>query len=221
MNPKLTEDFYPDVEPEYEYREVETMIASVNRNDIVGSSTVASSKTGTKWTELFTASGVKICRRLNTDPVTVSRRFETEESLKARERAQWNQGIARNLKDHVHQTEFDIMASTTAKLEECLEVTKMGYMLDYQKIGSLMETQATAKVHANFVQAMVHEASKDDDRDLATLLEEYLVHLKDQLANKYSQRAISRSSNMVSNLMEDVDNSAIAHFIDQAKWMRW
>jgi len=204
-------DHYPEPEREFELR-VETVPArDVNAGDVISDGTVVHrSKNGTKWTELFDANEKRICRILSDTDVTVTRKHETEASREARLR--WM--LADRILDKYERNPMGELDNAVKHLDK--RVADYG-SVDYGDVGNLLTANARREVLGYFQHTCDARASQEDyEGDIVDVHDEFIEGLKVLMSSAYRNRGISRSSNQLSNLMEDVLEEARADFIHRS-----
>lgn len=200
-----------DVDPEYEMREEKIQAQFIRRNDRIDGAKVSKITAGTKWVDVRDAADKRIIRVELGELVTVSRRYQTQASAKYLSRADQNVRLAKILAEDVDEV-TEVLERMKRKLDD------WGY-IDYGPICDLIETQARVRVMKSFTQAVEYLAKNDDwEGDLVDALDEFRAELVKNLSSRHRNRALSRSSNMISNLMEDAEREAEAKFAD---WLYW
>lgn len=225
----LDEASYPDPEEEYETYDVTTTASGVQRGDVIlldcVETMVGRTSTGTKWTELFkTRTDHKIMRVPNHTEITVTRRRATDTYRDASQRADANRRIARNVAADLGDPNMTAATEVRLGLEKCIEKLDQGWLLQSNDIREIVTAQATAKIRAQWIDAVQYVASggrEDFNGDLIDLLDEFIADLKNRLVQMQSSFALSRSTSVIENVMTDTDMWAIAQFIDQARWWKF
>lgn len=197
-----------DIPLEYDVRVEEVAARYVQQGDILANHTVGEVKRGTKWADISDTEGKRILRVPLSDLVSVERQYPTEESVNARGRAHRNERIARAL------------ATRTDQIQEALDKLNKHYAeygyLRHWEVEPLIAAAAEEKVWRRFVSAVSHyEEQEDFEGDLVDVVEEFKEHLKEGLTGEYRHRALSRSTSIVSNLMDDCDTAAEAAFVNK------
>lgn len=174
---------------------------------------VATVKVGDKWTELRTEDGTLIRRCHNDDTVTVSRTVETDESRERRQKAQRNERVADNM-----QKARDL--GPRGNVERVYE--KLGKEIaDGHDVSRLAEDlmEAEAKDFINRRMLAVYDHRIAEGEEPSTALAQVVEHFKEMMVESYDlTRGSSRSTNMVSNLCDDIRREQIADFIRHQSW---
>jgi hypothetical protein len=179
-------------------------MTEVRRADVVNGRVVDRVKSGPKWTELLDADGKRIARIESEFETYIERAEETGESRDARNRAYANRGIQRKLNDPA-----TAVADAVAKIAEA---SAKGHEIGYNLLADLISAQAKAKVWASFRSAVL---AAPDGLDLTEVRDAFRARLTDHLVGAVSgsQTGLSRSTSVVSNVLDDADRAAIADFI--------
>lgn len=197
--------------PGFEIKTVETTVENVRKGDIIGGATagwkVETVKVGTKWVELRDADGKLIVRTEVGAQIDVEREIETEESIKARETAR----ATKQLQEMVDGSQADVDRALKSYTEY---VTNNPFNIS-DPSGVMM------------AQASHHElqriASILDGNDKASTLLEAAEIWKRQtvkdLTGRFSTRALSRSTSVMSNLSEDIEREAKLILLDKLEWL--
>ena len=204
-------------QPETEYKTVQLTVRAdqVRAGDVrlktQGNRTVtrevAEVKVGTKWVYLRDAQGKTIDELPLEAGVLVQRTQQTEDSAQAQHRAYQNRKLAQTLAGR-----SDGVQSALARVTE--QITEYG-AADYNAISGLLAAQAQLKVHNELVGMALTEKYED----LVAAAHAFAERLKNQLVQDVRHRALSRSTSVVSNLLEDCDREAMAKFIDDMRWV--
>lgn len=209
-----TREFYPAPVDIYE-DVVETIQAwRVWPGMEVSGRKVATKKAGTKWI-VFRDADDNLIKRVELDSmVTVKRRKLTEASARAEHRHEANMTLVRELEKGIPQD----LEDAVRKLSKT--VIDKGYLPSYTDIGDILEAASRRKVLAQWFQAVEFQASPEckdrHDGDLLDFHRAYVAELtKASVMYAHQHRAISRSTNMVSNLMDDCDMEATVQFINR------
>ena len=208
-------DSYPYPDTQWARYEEEVRADAVWKSDGIvlehGIKPAAEVKTGTKWTHITDKNGATILRVERDAIVKVLRRHETAESREAYRRAERNRRLCEQLTTYGQSLE-----RARRKLDK--ELDEYHYV-DYSALGDLMEAQAERRLWARFEATVNHFQKKDDfTGDLVDVFDEYAEGLKQQLVEKYRHRSLSRSTSIVSNLLQDVETEVIASFLSSLKW---
>lgn len=203
--------------PERVTEQVEMTIAveAVQKGDVLENQkgalrTVATKKTGPKWTVLENPDAERIVRLENGTQVTVRRTQETEASQAARYAAMQAERI------------IDAVNSWTPSVPEAMEklnehVAK-GYVVGYQEMDRLAEAQADDLVWARYCQAVRYQMLEADEPvDAVTARDRYIDDLTKQIVSK-AQYVSNRSSSQMSNLLDDKNLAAMGRFVERRAW---
>lgn len=218
MNDTLTSRY---VEPDTTWEEYSETIPArqVRKGDVLTTGgTVADLTVGHKFVTARIADGRQLFRVPLDEEVRVYRRRETEASRERQRIYDKNRSLERTL-------EADFTADVAAAIAKINEHYEKDWTVGYQQIGALMEAQAERALWRRYA-ALVENAHSADARDdwalkgadHATLMDAYIEELKEQLTEGYSNLGIGRSSNQLSNLMEDVERAATVQFIRNRRW---
>lgn len=177
----------------------------VRKGDVVKGHTIAETKSGPKWTYLRNANG-KLILEVGSDVVVeVSRQVETKDSVAAQTRSMRNRAIAQKL-----SMRANALASAQVQMND--ELNKYS-QVSYSALTNLLEAQANLKVWNQFAGAA---ASAEDGQDLVDVKKELIEYLTTRLVQNV--RALSRSTSVTSNLIEDCDREAMGRFIEDSRW---
>jgi hypothetical protein len=167
-------------------------------------------KVGTKNTTITSESGRRLAYIPSTTEVVVARDVETDESKEARFRE------ARNQRVEDWYAEYEERRHTKAAFKKMDEILgNEGALVDGYRVGQFIAAQAEDKVEAKIYRSItvykrrVAEGEDTKARDLIELVEMLADEAKDELV---SIRALSRSTSVVDNIMEDAENAAKAEF---------
>jgi hypothetical protein len=202
--------------PETEYERVEMQVRAdeVRKEDQLlnnASLEVKARKTGTKWTELFDFEGGKIMRVLNDTTVTVLRKQETKGSAVAYE-LWWRET---KLAKRFTTDPRDVFMAEVQKFNEHIA---NDYQLDYTRYGAIMEAQEKYTLERRIRQSLEHQYT-EEGKTLVEAWNAFVEHIRLSLTEGYGGTwGISRSSNQVSNLIEDVQRQVLVEFCREAKW---
>lgn len=206
------EDYYPIPDSQYETYETETTARNVRRGDVLDGKKVKDNKTGPKWSDISDTSGKRIMRVYAGTTLSVTRKRETDVSREVSRRADKNRAIAREL------VNFDPLESMNVAAREIAKNISDYQQTSYWQIGNLLTSQAKAKVELRFRATVEYFAEKEDfDGDLVDVLDDFVADLKEGMLVSHRHRSISRSTNQLSNLIEDCEREAEAEFIHQAE----
>lgn len=205
-------------------RETRTELLTVKIEDVHKGDTFARAdkervvhavKLGTKWVELRTEDGMLIIRQQVGTVVPVAREVETDESKARRQRALKNETIRKSLdkRETQHATK-----KATAKIQEKLE---KGYLIDSFTMSKLIAGQAEDKVYdllAHRMESVGRELEDGTIVDETFVYERFVEEMKERLIGGYDlTRGLSRSTSVVSNVMDDAEREAIVEFIRHGK----
>lgn len=210
-------EFYSDPEVEYTEELVHCALRNVCRGDSLNAMYVGSVKTGTKWTEVRAQeSGTLILRDLNDTQVTVYRQKYTAEYRDAVREYDRNIRLIQNTLEDRSLTKLQRAGK---KLAEDLEDEHIGY----GTIEDLITTNAERQVRRDWLAAVEWARNPANEKPwqgtAGELFDAYLEDLKERLVARSTYNvSTSRSTNMVSNLMDDAEREAMAKFINDAKW---
>lgn len=216
MSISFNPDDYPEVDAEYEDFSVQINAKYAMKGDRFegGNAEFGKITNGHKYTTIFDKDGRQLWRGELYDIITVVRTRETSESRERTRRVDSNRRIIREVQ------KADLDRRLNAAVEKIQKEVSEYHFVDDRYVGSLLTAQAERRVWAHFLQAAEYVQTSDDHTgDPVSFLEEYLNELKNQLIKQYPyNRALSRSTSVLSNLYEDVEAEAIADFIDGTKW---
>ncbi len=209
----------PDSYPEtvYEDYQIDIYAGEVKPGDRFPTDThdrvVAKNKVGTKWSDIRDEEGFLIARLTNDTPVTVTRSRETKASRKATQRHDSNRKILRELER--------MKGATNPALDRAAKVlgSEYGYF-DYSDVGTMLDGQATWRINNEFVHAWEYTLTSDPEKfdgDYVDFVQEFVKDLTERLLTK-TRYAANRSTNQISNLMDDLQVQAMSTFIDNTKW---
>lgn len=196
-------------EPSVSFAETEVTVPAeqVRVGDIHEGIKVSSVKSGSKWTYLRNDGGKVIAEVQNREPVKVTRREATPDYSAEQLRMRANRALAERLAGR-----YGTLKSVQARLNEDLD--KNG-ALDYSALSRLLQVQADLKILNEFVD--VAQRSTDGE-DLVDIMREFADHLAHRLVRESRNKSISRSPNMLANLIEDVERDSMAEFIEKSRW---
>lgn len=167
---------------------------------------------GPKWVTANDDDGKTLFRVLRDNLVYVIR--ETEDSRKARYAAEnrnyENEWLREGLSTYVPQKNQREVVNTIT--ERLADPDRAGDAVDYSHVTRLVGAVATDMIYRRFFNAVQHQLDKNPELDLVDFVSEYKQHLKDT-AFRYI-RVLNRSTNVVSNIMDDTVLEATSRFID-------
>lgn len=204
---------FPDTEYEYVEMEVEARNAQIGDQLVNhGLAKVADVKVGTKWTEASARGGKRLFRTLNDITITVRRKNQTAESRAADLRVAVTQTLARNL-SNTHSE--DLVGPTQYRLNHDIDC---GYAIRYDTVDDLLHLDARRVLDLQMRAAIEFQLNQVEfTGDLFDAYHLYIEDLKNTIATGYFG---NRSSNQMSNLMEDIKVEAMRDIVREAKWMR-
>lgn len=202
------------MEQQFEAHGLEIKVSAVRKEDAWSEAgregIVGEVKVGTKNTTVTSMDGKRLAYIPNDTVVRVIRMVETEESKEARFRE------ARNQRVEDWYASYEERRHTKAafkKLDEMLG--HEGALVDGFRMGQFIAAQAEDKVEAKVYRSIttykrrLAEGEEVKARDLVEFVEMLADEAKDELL---SIRALSRSTSVVDNIMEDADRAATADF---------
>ena len=212
--------------PEAEYR---TEISKVELQDVKKGDTlvtgaqspvnVHSVKVGTKWVELRDVIGKLILRAEVGTEVSVARDVETDESKERRLRARKNEMIRKAV------AERDVNSAQKKALAVINKAVEEGYIVSSFQTADLIAAQAEDKVYDRLGAYITNNVGRELEDgtviDETAAYEAYRESLKERLLGSYDlTRGLSRSTSVVSNLMDDAEREATVEFIRHGilKW---
>lgn len=179
--------------------------------DVYKARPVVEVKVGRKWVYVTVAD--EVGRTAHEFPmgaeISVVRNVETQESIVARRRAWESFDIAERVTKRAEATNAALAAVTEA-------VTTRGYA-DGRVLGGLMQAQAMLRVLDEFVGFSTHE-SNAHLADAAAARDAFIAEVLVPRLQRSTFRALSRSTSVMDNILEDVDREAIQRFIDSVRW---
>lgn len=200
----LLEQVYVEPEPETEAVKETVKVEDVALGDQVDAGTITEKKVGTKWVYL-TVQGPTSSHKgefLRGTEVKVLREKETKESQKARDRARRNRALQQWI------------LGRRGPLDRALEKFNANMAAyDHADPESVLVAQADHKILARFAHAA--EGNFTGAKDLVELRDAFVAELVEYLVSDLRHRALSRSTSVISNLLEDVEREATARFIEQ------
>lgn len=209
--------------PKIETSVIEARI--VKKGDRVSGRVVETRKTGSKWTELREVDGTLILRTLNEDPISVAREVPTDEERAAQ----------------AAEIEAEVRAKNNAAIGSWVESMTDGYAETMQKhLADLLERYSTYSSYEGMMQTeamhkiaihvkSVYETSRSEDRnraywdeigevDWVKAYELWAEDAKEKLLDRWSSRVFSRSTSVISNLLEDVERAATLEVLDAMRY---
>jgi hypothetical protein len=217
----LDEKQYPWPDTEYEERIEEIPAHKVSINDTLDANRVATVRrvsTGPKFATAFDTEGKQLFRLPKDEMVRVVRSYATQESRDRDRRATKNREVCK-----LFSKSKEKLPAVMKKLNADVKAYAFNGV-DYQNIGSLLQAAAHDRVLCDFQRAMEYMASEEGMEKLgitcaADAWDNWAATIIERFTKVYGiDRAISRSTNQVSNLMEDCERVAYLTFLDNAKW---
>lgn len=186
-------------------------ISAVRKGDnVVNSGLVAGTKNGPAWTVLtFEDTAVKPLRLRNDEMVTVARLEKTEEE-KAAEMVEMKILMANNARTSAYAA----LEKATAKLSE----NAANAAVNYSVLEQFLLAQASAKVWHK-IDDMVG-FPQNLNLSLDEVVDKFVTIAKARMFESHYGSALSRSTSVVSNLLDDVDRDALMKFF-QFRDARW
>ncbi len=206
-------DTYPMPDPVMEKILDDVEIQLMRKGDTLfdASRVVETVKTGPKWTELLDAEGKRILRLPKESIVMRQREVETKDSQVAIHRVRKNRSLLVGIlsaKDNVQ--------AALQNLNDTVE--QYGYATE-SALSTLLKAQADMKVWGDFSRMANGEgAEKRQEKDLYDSMKTFSKHLGEKLIEGAQYNALSRSTSVLTNIMNDVDREAAARFIENARW---
>ena len=201
---------------------------TVKKGDRVSGRVVETRKTGSKWTELREVDGTLILRTLNEDPISVAREVPTDEERAAqRAEAEAKLREANNVSiEKWVRGAVDGYAEAMHKITQNL-VERFSRYSSYSSYDDLLETDAMHKIACSIEH--VWKASRSEDRnreywdeigevDWVKAYELWAEDVKEKLLDRWSSRVFSRSTSVISNLLEDVERAATLQVLNAMRY---
>lgn len=182
---------------------------------------VHAAKLGTKWVELRDEQGVLIIRQQVGTTVPVAREVETDESKARRNRALSNETIRKSV------AKRDVNTATTKALAKINEKVAQGYTISSFEMSDLIAAQAEDRVYDRFTAFVTNNVGRVNEEtgevvDETAAMEAYREILKDRLIGAFDlTRGLSRSTSVVSNIMDDAEREATVEFVRHAGNRMW
>lgn len=175
----------------------------------------ATVKVGPKNAEVLDKDDKSILYMAKENPVTVYREIETDESKAAREKALKADYLERELRDWKPSTE----AVAGSLLEQAQE---HGQVRAYT-VADLINSQARDQVWYEWAGAhhyLTEGRREEDGGTVGTVeaLQKFMEQQQRRLLNQFPHNALSRSTSVVDNAMEDANRSAVARFLDEHRY---
>lgn len=182
---------------------------------------VHAAKLGTKWVELRDEQGVLIIRQQVGTTVPVAREVETDESKARRQRALKNETIRKSV------AKRNVNTATTKALAKINEQVAKGYTISSFEMSDLIAAQAEDRVYDRFTAFVTNNVGRVNEEtgevvDETAAMEAYREILKDRLIGAFDlTRGLSRSTSVVSNIMDDAEREATVEFVRHAGNRMW
>lgn len=192
-------------------QEVTVRVEHVKVGDTYLGTPVTEVKVGRKWVYLTAQGATRVWKseiEIGTT-VLVERQTETEESAQARHRAWASYEVC----DGIAKAQGNV-DSALATLND--RVATYG-AADDRAFAGLMQAQATNKIVREFVQFATHESNAHLE-DAAAARDAFIAEVLVPRLSRSNFRALSRSTSVLDNLLEDVDREAVQRFIDTVRW---
>lgn len=191
------------------------VISTENPGNLPYGATVERVKVGTKYATLIDANDQPMARLYADTPVVVERQVETDESKAARRRAYVLDDIENDLAKWQPQMP-KVANDVWTKAANYEKVTS--FTMD-----ALIQAQAEDKVWLGWRKAYDYLTARPEERggplDALQALALYVEELRKEIVRKASYGLLSRSTSVVSNVMEDAELAAKAEFVEHAE--RW
>lgn len=168
---------------------------------------VHNKKVGTKWVYLTDADDKLIAELPVGVEVEVERELETPESSDARKRVYNNQKLAEKI-----VTKRAELKAAQRLFNEHMDT---GYEPSYSRWSDLMRAEAEQWVWNGFAVA----AENWDEGDLVDLANKQAEQMTRELIGTHAHRALSKSTSIMSNLLDEVRRESMAHFIEDVRYM--
>lgn len=208
-NEIFTEATYAWLDSEYDFAELEMSAKAVKVGDLLNNGTVTAVKTGRKWAYLTVQfpTLTKVVEIELNEVIRVSRRTQTQASVLADRRVYANRVIAKRVTERAEGTD-EALANVAH------EISEYG-AAGYNSLSNLMAEQAKRALLNEFVGFATRQPDLFEDAYAAKLA--FIEVVKDRLASD-SFRALSRSTSVVSNLLDDVRRETELRFVADSRW---
>lgn len=182
---------------------VKVEATKVRVGNIIDGEVVVEVKRGSKYVKVWSAERMLLQVDISAE-IGVTHTVETEESKTARTDYIYNFVILQSASKHVANSgQIAALAKLQANADK-------GYTASSFDTAALLEAQATDDVQARWVDALDHLLGEGHDAKAARDI--YVADLKEDLVASYDG-GLSRSTSVVSNIMEDARDAAIRTFI--------
>lgn len=199
---------YADPQVSYVETQVSIPAENVRVGDIMDGVRVSSVKSGSKWTYLRDDTNKVLAEVQNREEVTVTRQEPTADFSAEQYRMRANRTMAEKV-----ASRHGSLKAVQSKLNQDLDKNAF---VDTDMLARLLQEQAHLKVLDEFVQVA---SRAQDGEDLVDVMREFADYLTHRLVRENRHKAITRSNNMLSNLLEDVEKEAMAEFIEKSRWV--
>ena len=204
-------EHYPAAAPVYTYVTTDVRVEDLHKGDLfesdttVGAGTVTEVKVGRKWVyvTLQFPTFSKVAEVPIGTTVSADRKVETEASKALGTRTWMNRRLVKRLNERSD-------ATTSALANVTHEVETYG-AAGYSSITDLLASQAQTMLLHEFVGF----ASSGSFGDLVDAREAFIQVLRRRLLRPTSFRALSRSTSVMSNLLDDVAREADLQFAEE------
>jgi hypothetical protein len=214
----LDPNSYTSPDTTYEDYTEEVTATNVRKGDRIGgpasTAVVATTVVGRKYVTAFNGNEDQILRVELDEKVTVTRRKIDQATRDADRQYIKNIGVCK------------LYAGTNYRLPRAMEKLNddvKAYRfngVDYQRLGAVIEAAAMDRVYEDFKQAMEYLAKREEDRPVnaAAAWDLWYDEQVKWMLTPHRHRAISNSTNVISNLIEHAQVEAVAKFLDLGKW---
>ena len=208
-NEIFTEATYVQPVPEYDYNEIEIAAKDVKVGDLLNNGTVTEVKIGRKWAYLTVQFPMmtKVAEIELQVVVRVARKTRTEDSSALARRAYTNGEISKIVTQRAGATDA-ALAAVAADISRCGAA-------GYNELSNLMAAQAKRALLTEFVGFSTNGHAVFEDAVAAK--QAFIEVLKARLASD-TFRALSRSTSVVSNLLDDVRRETELRFVADSRW---
>jgi len=169
---------------------------------------VSDVKRGNKYITVIDENEKVVARDVPATEVKVVR--ETQESLRAIGEAKHVNRVNQKLRENA--AEFVPNEKTKEALAKLQANADAGYVADWSATTQLIRAQAHDEVYGRFYTSMQNVLERDPETNLIDFVEEYKEMLQREFLIHFS--GTSRSTNVVSNVMDDAKNEVIVKFLD-------
>ncbi len=208
-------DNYPATLTTYETKTFTILANKIRKDDTIDGALVSTVAVGNKWVQVREDDGKLILRCLKSDSIQVDRAVETQQSVKADLRSRTNRKLCRKLSGDLRESVSDAQALVNEHLDTYTHAS-------YDRVGTLLVAQENYRVWMTFKTAVDCQSTLDESeyKDICAIYEAYVAELKASFfSGAGGIRALSKSSNQLSNLMDDIALAAKTKFIEDSRWM--